>query len=198
MLTAFYSISDNFVTGLWEIAADKKRNISHRYLAASKLAKVDPHNARWPEIASDIINDHDWSVPYIFNFAFCFRWVGVYNIDTILKGYFREPILRKINQCTESRCPAELLSELFSVKEASSLIADGYMSGHFSLNAIKANRYFFYTWSVNPQSAGREAAVNFRALFGAESSNALSEKRRQVALLWLKDDPWLSRLPSRN
>jgi serine/threonine protein kinase len=184
----------NFVPRLWEIASDKRRGISHRYLAVSKLAKVDPSNARWPEIASGIVDDHDFSK----HAYFCFRYVGVLSVNGILKQYLRGPVIRKMENCKESGCPAELFSELFSVKEASTLIVDGYLYGHFSLSALAANSWFFYSWGGDWAIGRGEAPIDFTALFKKESTNPYREKRRQLALRWLKEDRLLSRLPSRN
>ncbi len=93
------------------------------------------------------------------------------------------PLLKKIDRGRESGCPGLLLSDLFPPKEALAFVADGYLSGRFSLDSLKQNRDWF-----GRMAAGR--AVNssdLRLLFRRESKDPDKERRRLLALSWLKE-----------
>jgi hypothetical protein len=125
-----------YVTRLWEIASDSGRDISHRYHAARRLWEIDPSNSRWPLVASNIINDHDFSMyPSV-----PFSDGGEPLTRAALQAHFRRPLLAKIERGRESGCPWLLLSDLFPPKEAVALVADGYLSGHFSFRRITSTQ----------------------------------------------------------
>ncbi len=125
-----------YVTRLWEIASDSGRDISHRYHAARRLWEIDPSNSRWPLVASNIINDHDFSMYPSGSFSDG----GEPLTRAALQAHFRRPLLAKIERGRESGCPWLLLSDLFPPKEAVALVADGYLSGHFSFRRITSTQ----------------------------------------------------------
>jgi hypothetical protein len=151
------------------------------------LWRIDPSNHRWPEIASDIINDHDFSRDTYLSF----RQAGLSRMDTELKEHFRQPLLKKIDQCSELSCPVSLFGDLFTPKEALTLVGDGYLSGHFSLRSLTEDGNLIYIQRMYMEQ-GEVSVLDLRELFGRESSNGDRERRRQLALLWLKDKPWLT------
>jgi serine/threonine protein kinase len=167
-----------YASTLWEIATDRSQKISHRYFAASKLGRIDLSNSRWPELASSIIADHDFSLDPNLSFSRVAEPLD----GADLKAYFREQLLRKINRSREMGCPGNLLSDLLAPKEAVALVADGYLNGHFSLNSVKENKYWFD--SMKRKGVG---SSDLRALFGRESNEGDRELRRQLAVTWLKD-----------
>ena len=103
-------------------------------------------------------------------------------ITSELKQYFREALLRRIDRCTESGCPLLLLSEFFSPKETSDLLADGYLNGHFSLDSLSqiVRRY--------PTNKGEFDSTVFRERIMTKSSNSTEERRRELFLRWLDDN----------
>ena len=107
---------------MWEIAADKSREIWHRYFAAAKLIEMDPSNARWSEIIPDLIAAHDFaSDPSLFHS------VGQFDLDSKLKEQFRVALIRKIDRSSESNIPTQLLQDFFNDNEVSNLIVLLYL-----------------------------------------------------------------------
>ncbi len=92
-----------FAARMWEVAADNRQLIWKRYFAASRLANIDPLNNKWEEIAPDIVAHHDFANdPFL-----AFSADGLDNkLDTHIKEVFKKPLLKKIEQCNESNCPA--------------------------------------------------------------------------------------------
>jgi hypothetical protein len=173
IVTILKKYDSGYATRLWEIASDRGRDISHRYLAASRLGEVDPSNSRWPEVASNIITDHDFST----NPDLCFSEVGGPRTSTEVQAHFRGPLLTKIDHARESGCPGRLLSDLFPPKEALALAADGYLNGHFSLDSLKQN--------LSMTTLGTDSS-DLSQWFQRESNDLEKERRRQLVISWLK------------
>ena len=80
---------------MWEIAADKGRAIWQRYFAADVLIDLDPSNARWSELAPDLIATHDLRAIHL---SFLENILHIYISNNItykkvskeLRQYFRE------------------------------------------------------------------------------------------------------------
>jgi hypothetical protein len=171
-----------FSTRMWEIAADKGRVIWQRYFAAEKLIEIDPSNARWSELAPDLIAAHDFaSDPSL---AFRAPWLQEFRTGAELKKHFREALLRKIDQCHESSCPWNLLLNFFTPKEALDLMAGGYLSGHFSLDSMKQFAFIPF---------GTIHVSDLKERFVTKSGNSDRERRRELALYWLTENPWATR-----
>ena len=169
---------------LWETAADRGADIVHRYCAVSRLGEIDPKNSRWPLVASNIITDHDFREYPSLSFS-SFNSFSV--ARSVLMGmeweaYFSKPLLTKIDRGRESGCPGLLLSDLFPDEEALALVADGYLSGHFSLDSLKKNRDWFGRMATLP-----DVRNAFRSLFRRKSEDPEKERRRLLALSWLKE-----------
>ncbi len=173
----------DYATWLWEIAADRGQDMSHRYFAAATLEDIDPASARWPAVALNIITDHDFSV----NPSLSFSKVGGSLKNPDLQTHFRKPLLAKIDQGRESGCPGQLLSDLFPPREALALVADGYLNGHFSLDSLKQNRDWFgrIRWELDPR--------DLTGLMQRQSEDPEKERRRQLAISWLKEARFLMR-----
>lgn len=157
--------------------------MSHRYFAAATLEDIDPASARWPAVALNIITDHDFSV----NPSLSFSKVGGSLKNPDLQTHFRKPLLAKIDQGRESGCPGQLLSDLFPPREALALVADGYLNGHFSLDSLKQNRDWFgrIRWELDPR--------DLTGLMQRQSEDPEKERRRQLAISWLKEARFLMR-----
>jgi eukaryotic-like serine/threonine-protein kinase len=168
-----------YATRLWEIAADSGRDVAHRYYAASRLGEIDRSNSRWPGVALSIITDHDFLVYPSLSFS----QVGGPQLGSELQARFRDPLLKKIERGHESGCPGFLLGDLFPREKALALVADGYLIGHFSLDSLKRNITFFYTM----QNRGGMNSSEIGAFFLRESKDLEQEKRRRLAIKWLKD-----------
>ncbi len=173
-----------YVKRLWEIVADRSRDVGHRYSAAARLGNIDSANSRWPEIASDIITDRDFATDPDLSF----RHVGVYHLDIKFKEHFKHPLIQKLNQSRESRCPVALLTNLFTDKEALTLVVDGYLNGRFSLDSLKQNEKWLRdtTRLMSPKDT--------TPLFRRESKDPDKEKRRRLAVDWLKSAGLMSAL----
>jgi eukaryotic-like serine/threonine-protein kinase len=167
-----------YATKLWETAADRDADISHRYFAVSRLGMIDRENSRWPLVAMNIITDHDFSLHPSLSFS----PVGNPLPYARLQVHFRQPLIAKINQARESGCPGSLLSDLFPPKEALALVAEGYLDGHFSLDSLKQNRSWFFRMINQGMNAS-----DLRPLFRRESKDPGRERRRVLALTWLKE-----------
>jgi serine/threonine protein kinase len=194
-----------FVQRMWDVVAEKRRNTSHRYFAADILWQLDPSNPRWAEIASNIINDHDFTQDTYLSFSkvrifHYLRTTGLSDRDTGIKERFRQALLAKVNQCRESSCPVSLLRDLFTLEEAMTLIGDRYLSGQFSLESLTERENLEHIQMMWYRQHGDRKSFDIGGLFGKESGDIAKERRRQSALLWLKDKPWLTgnrTLPSR-
>jgi hypothetical protein len=75
-----------------------------------------------------------------------------------------------------------LLGDLFPRKEALALVANGYLGGRFSLDSLKQNSGWFFR-----MTGGGKDTRDLSALFQRESKDADQEKRRQLAVSWLKE-----------
>ena len=169
-MTILRKYDTEFANGMWEIAADNRREIWHRYFAAAKLIEVDPSNARWSDIIPDLIAAHDFASDPSLSFSA----LGAFNIGAKLKDQFKVALITKIDRSSESSCPIQLLSDFFDFKEVSDLIVDGYLRGHFSLDSLKQCAI------VNSAYAS-----HFRELLIKKPSNRDPDRRRELALNWL-------------
>ena len=182
-----HDILNKYDTGypakLWETAADRGADIVDRYCAVSRLGEMDPTNSQWPLVALNIITDHDFREHPSLSFSsFKSSSVAIGRLKGMdWEALFRKPLLTKIDHGRESGCPG-LLSDLFSPEEALALVADGYLSGHFSLDSLKQNIDWFRRMAKLP--VARNA---FRPLFRRESEDPEKERRRLLALSWLKE-----------
>ena len=163
-----------FATRMWEMAADNRRDIGHRYFAAVQLIKIDPSNVRWSDIIPDLIAAYDFKR----DSSLSFRAVRAFDIDSKLKEQFREALIRKIDRCSELSFPLELLSTFFKRKELLDLMVDGYLNGHFSLDSFK--NYLNYTESISNSQ--------IRELLAKRPGNRNTDRRRELVLNWVKGD----------
>jgi hypothetical protein len=113
-----------YATRMWEIAADNSRGVWQRYYAALKLAKIDPLNNKWDGIALEIIAHHDFAKDPNLSFSMV---GGTDELDaqTQIKERFKNLLLKKIQKCSESSCPARLLGDVLTPREALAVIAEG-------------------------------------------------------------------------
>jgi hypothetical protein len=172
-------LDPSYAARLWEIVSDNRKEIWKRYFVASKLAKLDPLNERWKVVASDIIAHHDFAKDPLLCFKLLSRagYLGQPSqLSTQVKGYFKKPLLKKIEQCSESDCPVYLLWEIFPPREASAVIAEGYLNGHFTWQGMFPSLAF--TALDTP---------DFRGILKMPTTDSEREKRRQRALFLLKE-----------
>jgi hypothetical protein len=192
-----YKYDSTFAQRMWEIVSDRRGDISHRYFAASVLWELNPSDPRWAEIASYMITDHDFSRDTYLSFNAVrrpdlFGNVDRPRMDTGLKERFKQALLKKIKECRESSCPVSLIGDLLTPEEALTLIGDGYLGGQFSLESLTEQGNLMLIQRIWYQQHGEMKDLDLRVLFGRESSNRDKERRRQLALLLLKDKPWLT------
>ena len=179
-MTMLQKHDPKFATRMLEIAADKRREVWHRYFAAAKLIEIDPSNVIWSEIVPDLIAAHDFaSDPSLSCSTFlAFSEMGAPGTDSKLKEQFRGALIRKIDRCSESSCPWQLLLDFFTNEEALGLIVDGYLSGHFSLDSFKQDVGRF-----DPRSAS-----HLRELLEKKPGNRNTDRRRELVLDWLNSN----------
>jgi serine/threonine protein kinase len=167
---------------LWEIAADERREIWHRYAAAAILAKTDPTNDAWEAVASNIIARHDFAKDPELSFSQVNEGLDDLQVKRRYEGpllkmkeRFKVPLLQKIQRCYESICPVALLEDLLAPEEALAAVAEGYLDGHFSLNGLQESEGSF--WLIERMRDGD--------FFRKEATDSEREERRQRALPWL-------------
>jgi serine/threonine protein kinase len=179
-VTMLKKYDPGFATRMWEIAADKTREIFCRYFAASMLIETDPSNARWSDLAGDLIDANFASKNQLSFRQFSSFEIGrgPFRLDAGLKEHFRKALLRKIDRCSESYCPWAILTDFFTHDEAIDIVVDGYLKGHFSFNSL------IDTSLHVPRTASR-----VKALLVKQRSDPGEESRRDLALKSLNRVP---------
>jgi serine/threonine protein kinase len=165
------------VSRLWAMATDRRRDISERYYVAARLARLDPSSSRWPELAAGMIADHD----FFLNPDLSFSRAGSGLESAQIKTHFKRILSTKINNSREGGLPGNLLREVFGSKEAVSMVADGYLNGHFSIESLRRNSHLFYSISND-----KSLRASLRGAFERESNDSVREQRRQLAIPFLK------------
>lgn len=175
-----------YIGKLADLCHDSSIRISKRYFFITRLMAYDPLNANWDVIASDTFTHHEFSNDPDLSFSA----VGMdRRLDDRMKTVFRKHLLKKIEQSRESKCPGPLLMDVLPLAEVLTVVAEGYLSGKFSLNDFQDNR-FVYVMLSPPQLR------DFIRFFERATADCQRERRRQEILAWMKRDPWTRQLLS--